>query len=215
MFSKLFGRRSAAEPRQLILFWMTGAARWRKALEDVTAVDRAARRIAVVHFDDSLAALERDLHDADIAAARLDAEMIRTGAIPSAIDVLPILRSADLRNHAGPGAPVDGAFLFILAELWPSGERDEAVREFARALAGGNATIRQHVSLDDRVMARFAGDATRQLLKKLGMNEDEAIEHPMLADAIRRAQQKIASAASGDGPAANADDWFARYAPNT
>lgn len=215
MFGTLFGKNRPRRPTETLIVWMTAEARWRRVMSELTEIRPGVRTIAVAHFDDSLASLEGDLEAAGVRTARLKAEMIRTGSIPGAVEVVPLLHSADLKSAAGPSSPVDGRFTFVLTDVWPSGERDAAVREFAAAIAGSRASLRQHISLDDAILSRFMGETTSDLLEKLGMDENEPIEHQMVANAVRRAQQKIASTATGDGPAASAEDWFTRYTGGT
>jgi preprotein translocase subunit SecA len=56
---------------------------------------------------------------------------------------------------------------------------------------GDNGSSRFFVGLDDDLMKMFAGNATMNILSKLGMKEGDAIEHPMLSKSIVRAQRKV------------------------
>ena len=47
------------------------------------------------------------------------------------------------------------------------------------------------VSLDDNLMRIFASDRVASMMKKLGMEEGEAIEHPWINKAIENAQRKV------------------------
>ncbi len=48
-----------------------------------------------------------------------------------------------------------------------------------------------YVSLEDDLMRLFGGEAMESLLERLGFSEDERLEHPMLSNAIERAQRKV------------------------
>jgi preprotein translocase subunit SecA len=56
---------------------------------------------------------------------------------------------------------------------------------------GDKGSSRFFVGLDDDLMKLFAGNATMNILSKLGMKEGDAIEHPMLSKSIVRAQRKV------------------------
>src|SRR5262249_15610233 len=58
---------------------------------------------------------------------------------------------------------------------------------------GGKAGVAFHVSLDDRLMRLFAGEWVRNLLRQLGMQEEEALDSGMVSRRLRRAQDKIAA----------------------
>ena len=48
-----------------------------------------------------------------------------------------------------------------------------------------------HVSLNDPLMAVFSGDRLLEMMNKMGVKEDEFIEHPMINKSIERAMEKI------------------------
>lgn len=56
---------------------------------------------------------------------------------------------------------------------------------------GDNGSSRFYLSLDDDLMRIFASDKVGSLMKKLGMEEGEAIEHPWVNRAIENAQRKV------------------------
>ena len=50
-----------------------------------------------------------------------------------------------------------------------------------------------YISLQDELMRIFGGDSIDGMLKKLGLNENESIDHPWINKAIERAQKKVES----------------------
>lgn len=56
---------------------------------------------------------------------------------------------------------------------------------------GDNGSSRFYLSLEDDLMRIFASDKVGSLMKKLGMEEGEAIEHPWVNRAIENAQRKV------------------------
>lgn len=65
-------------------------------------------------------------------------------------------------------------------------------------------------SLDEPLFNQFGGDRVIELMKKLGMKEDEMIEHPMITKAIENAQHKLAQKVTFENVATSAKEWFER-----
>lgn len=83
--------------------------------------------------------------------------------------------------------------LFVLGS-----ERHEARRIdnqlIGRAGRQGDLGASQfYLSFEDRLMKLFAPESVRNMLMKLGTNPDEAIEHPLISNSVRKAQGKIES----------------------
>ncbi|MBC7587761.1 MAG: hypothetical protein H7178_05310 [Chitinophagaceae bacterium] len=62
--------------------------------------------------------------------------------------------------------------------------------------------------LDEPFFQLFGSDKIVELLSKLGMNEDEAIEHPMITASIINAQKKLAKQVLIDYTARSQKDWM-------
>jgi preprotein translocase subunit SecA len=56
---------------------------------------------------------------------------------------------------------------------------------------GDAGSSRFYLSMDDSLMRIFASDRVSGMMKKLGMEEGEAIEHPWVSRAIENAQRKV------------------------
>ncbi len=56
---------------------------------------------------------------------------------------------------------------------------------------GDAGSSRFYLSMEDNLMRIFANDSVRGLMKRLGMEQGEAIEHRMVTNAIERAQRKV------------------------
>ena len=56
---------------------------------------------------------------------------------------------------------------------------------------GDAGSSRFYLSLEDSLMRIFASEKVSGLMKKLGMDEGEAIEHPWVSKAIENAQRKV------------------------
>ncbi|SFR62949.1 preprotein translocase subunit SecA [Thiomicrospira sp. ALE5] len=56
---------------------------------------------------------------------------------------------------------------------------------------GDPGSTRFYLSLDDDLMRRFASEKVKNMMRRLGMDEGEAIEHPMVSRSIERAQKQV------------------------
>jgi len=101
----------------------------------------------------------------------------------------------------------------IVAERHPLQAHDAAIAEFAQSLPC-RCRLVHHVSLEDPMMRMFAGEWVQNVLQRLGMNENEAIESRMVTRRIQAAAQKIESQAISDMPADSAEEWLERNCPD-
>jgi hypothetical protein len=65
-------------------------------------------------------------------------------------------------------------------------------------------------SLTEPIFNKFGGDQIIKLMQKLGMGENEAVEHKMISRSIAKAQQKLEKNMLVEQPANGAADWFLR-----
>jgi preprotein translocase subunit SecA len=56
---------------------------------------------------------------------------------------------------------------------------------------GDPGVTRFYLSLDDDLMRRFASEKVKNMMRRLGMKSDEAIEHNMVSKSIERAQKQV------------------------
>ncbi len=56
---------------------------------------------------------------------------------------------------------------------------------------GDPGETRFYLSLDDDLMRRFASERVKNMMRRMGMQSDEAIEHSMVTKAIERAQKQV------------------------
>lgn len=78
----------------------------------------------------------------------------------------------------------------IVGERHPLPKYDDLVMQFAESLPA-QVRLVTHISLDDAFMKAFAGEWLENVLKGLGMSDDEAIESQMVSRRIKAAQLKI------------------------
>src|SRR5690606_32206653 len=130
--------------------------------------------LLVAHFPDVFSRLEEIAHQ-------------QTWDVPC-----EVVSATNLNPHLASGLNLDESAVIdvIVAERHPLPSVDDQLQEFADELPC-RCRFSHHVSFDDAVMKAFAGDGVRDLLKQVGLKEDEAIESQMVSRRIRRAQKKI------------------------
>jgi hypothetical protein len=65
-------------------------------------------------------------------------------------------------------------------------------------------------SLDEPLFEQFGSERIIQIMKSLGMKEDEIIEHPMISKSIEQAQKKIEEKVSFEITTNSSKEWFER-----
>jgi hypothetical protein len=63
-------------------------------------------------------------------------------------------------------------------------------------------------SLDEPLFMHFGGERTIELMKKLGMQEDEPVGHAMITKSIQNAQSKLEKVVTVEHKASSAQEWF-------
>ncbi|HVS14536.1 MAG TPA: hypothetical protein VMV46_11475 [Thermoanaerobaculia bacterium] len=126
-------------------------------------------------------------------------------------DSIGVSLAAMLQPREPGAAGPPGTLQVMIAERHPLRARDEAVVSAASTL-GPAVEVEIHLALEDALFADL--DARLgALLERLGLEPDQPIEHAMVTSAVARAQAQIAAAASGDLPAASAEEWLRTNVP--
>jgi hypothetical protein len=212
--------------RRQVQVWLTQGAQLRSIVRDVQrALKENAAPFVIAHFPNTLQGtrtllegmqqpfevLMRPDHPGDWTRQLLDAPTNRVFLAESK-DV------PDAEEAAEPVRDESKTVSIIAIECHPLSARDEAIERFAAQLPC-RCRLQVHLSLDDAVMRTFAGEWVSDMLRNLGMKDDEAIESAMVMKRVRRAQRKIAGCQTGDAPAASADEWLRlncpQFAPKT
>jgi hypothetical protein len=108
-----------------------------------------------------------------------------------------LLRSREAVTAHLPGTTI------IFAEHYPL--REKEITLFQKL---GLQEVQIWSALDEPLFKHFGGDRIIQLMKQMGMKEDQAMEHTMISDAIRNAQQKIEKKVQVEQSAHSQKDWI-------
>jgi hypothetical protein len=93
----------------------------------------------------------------------------------------------------------------IMLEHHPLPAQEEAILK-----AEETASILVLMAMDEPLFTRFGGERLTSLMQKLGVGDDEVIEHSMISSSLRRAQEKLAEKAIVDFTAQSQEEWFRR-----
>lgn len=197
-FNVLFGGKKTTNCEVVAdKIWLTTDAKFAGLAKEVAerSNSETVAVLLVAHFPDLL--------------TRLDEVAAEPGAVPVKA-VLAGNLTPDLAAslNLDESATID----LIVAERHPLPSVDESLEEFAGAFPC-RCRLSHHLSLDDPVLKVFSGAWGKQLLGKLGMTEDEAIESSMISRRIKDAQRKIASQSQGNEPADSAAEWLQKNCP--
>jgi hypothetical protein len=179
--------------------WMTSLAKFAGLAKDVE--DRAQSGtvaiLLVAHVPDVLARLEE--------LANQLALSVPVKAVPAVNLDVDLATSLNLDKSA----IID----VIVGERHPLPSVDDRLEEFADELPC-RCRFSHHISLEDPVIKIFAGEWVGNVLRKLGISEDQAIESNMVSRRIRQAQQKIEGRAFGSSDANTAAEWLEKNCPD-
>lgn len=180
------------------VIWLNTSAKFKGIRQDVVAQRSLGVTgvLLVAHFDDVLEELFK------IAAEH-------SNNIPIKVSLAKDL-STDIVSEWS--ANTSATIAIVVGERHPLPKHDDEVQQFAESLPVQAILIR-HVSLEDALMKAFAGEWVKNLLGRLGMKEDEAIESDMVSRRIKAAQQKIEKEAFGDSDARSAAEWMNANVP--
>lgn len=125
------------------------------------------------------------------------------------LQILPaVLPKKEIRNIRQLATPQVDNRPVILLEHYPLFSREEQLMQHWKA-----AGIYVLNSLDEPLFSFFGGENITPLLQKMGMQENESIEHPMVSKALKNAQQKLDKLVITEHGAASQQEWFRRNIP--
>lgn len=97
----------------------------------------------------------------------------------------------------------------LFAEHYPLHSKEEELYEKLKL-----ESVTVYSALAEPLFKRFGADKIIQLMKQLGMKEDELIEHKMISKSIRNAQEKIEKKTVAEQTALSQMDWLEKNLPD-
>ncbi len=210
------GGRSTFEPEAVRVF-LTRTARWRALCAAVRAAQDAGERVLIVaHFPATLREAGAHLSSAGIDTLIRDRpltshEAAKRGESGSVLLVPVPALLADDEPLAADATDV-GPLSIYIPEMHPLRAAEDAVDAFAAAIPV-RVRMYSYVSLEDPLIERMCGPWMRDVLRKLGMQEQEEIQSALVARQIRQAQTKVSRQVESFEPADSAAEWVQRTLP--
>jgi len=119
-----------------------------------------------------------------------EAEIVAFAGQPGAVTIAT--------NMAGRGTDIKlGAGIKDMGGLYILGTERHEARRIDRQLRGRSGrqgdpgTTKFFISLEDDLMRLFGGDRVTAIMGRLGLEEGESIQHPMISKSVERAQKKV------------------------
>jgi len=119
-----------------------------------------------------------------------EADIVAFAGQPGAVTLATNMagRGTDIKLGAGV---VEKDGLYILGTGRHESRRIDRQLRGRSGRQGDPGTTKFFISLEDDLMRLFGGDRVTNIMGKLGMDEGEAIEHPMITKSVERAQKKV------------------------
>jgi preprotein translocase subunit SecA len=110
---------------------------------------------------------------------------------------------SDVLNYKQANAGNLNTSSLIFIEHYPLAAKEAELYE---RLYGKNISV--YSSLDEPFFRILGGENIAALLSRLGLNDDEAIGHPMITKSIQNAQEKLAKKVVTEHSASSMEEWF-------
>ena len=119
-----------------------------------------------------------------------EAEIIALAGQKNAVTIATNMAGRGTDIQLGEGVKELGGLKIIGTERHESRRIDNQLRGRA-GRQGDPGESRFFISMEDDLMRLFGSDKTKEMIEKMGIGEDEPIEHGMLAKAIESDQKKV------------------------
>ena len=196
-------------------FWMTDAACTAGFLNETsTLLNDGVGVFIVTHFADthkriSQSLLQRNVQTDLVSQVEdLMPAALRQDSAHSTVPMIPFPVIQLAAPFAPPTAKENIHCAVVVPEIYPTRQRDSLVQEFVESLPF-TVSLRYYVSMESPVMRRFGGKRIGSVMQRLGLSENEVVEHPWLTKSFQAAQERIARLVKDDRWAPSMEEWFA------
>jgi len=119
-----------------------------------------------------------------------EAEIVANAGLAGAVTIATNMAGRGTDIKLGPGVKEVGGLAIIGTERHEARRIDRQLRGRA-GRQGDPGMSKFYLSLEDDLMRLFGSDRVANIMTKLGAEEGEVIEHPMITRMIERAQKKV------------------------
>jgi len=121
-----------------------------------------------------------------------EAEIVAKAGQPGAVTIATNMAGRGTDIVLGTGVAEKGGLHVLGTERHESRRIDNQLRGRS-GRQGDRGSSQFYISLEDDLMRLFGGDLVASMMDRLGLDEDERIEHSLLSRAIENAQRKVES----------------------
>jgi preprotein translocase subunit SecA len=119
-----------------------------------------------------------------------EAEIVAFAGQPGAVTIATNMAGRGTDIKLGAGIREKGGLYILGTERHESRRIDRQLRGRS-GRQGDPGTSKFYISLEDDLMRLFSGDRVTSIMGRLGLEDGEAIQHPMITKSVERAQKKV------------------------
>ncbi|MCF8354802.1 MAG: preprotein translocase subunit SecA [Melioribacteraceae bacterium] len=119
-----------------------------------------------------------------------EAEIVGHAGQPGAVTIATNMAGRGTDIKLGAGVVGKGGLFILGTERHESRRIDRQLRGRA-GRQGDPGTTKFFISLEDDLMRLFGGDKVTNVMGRIGMEDGEAIQHPLITRSVERAQKKV------------------------
>jgi preprotein translocase subunit SecA len=119
-----------------------------------------------------------------------EAEIVAFAGQPGAVTIATNMAGRGTDIKLGAGVKDVGGLYILGTERHESRRIDRQLRGRS-GRQGDPGTSKFFISLEDDLMRLFGGDRITNVMGRLGMEDGEAIQHPLISKSVERAQKKV------------------------
>lgn len=158
-------------------------------------------------FKDSLKKLESILDEQNLPLVDLERSQSSSSII--SVQASELEHSMRLQNSLKEFLNKGNCTLLFL-EHYPLYSKEQLVLERIASLVDSKLNACFHVSLNEPIMKSFGSSSILQLMKSMGVKEEESMQHSSIDSALSTAQKKLEKKALGDSRSDSIEEWFKR-----
>ncbi len=177
-----------------------------------SCVQRKQHVLLLAHFPATIEQIERSLDEADIQYEIIARQILAdqfNAAIAQSDPIVWLTLPDVLIDSIQPRElnSQDSSLAVIVTERHPLVERDQRIERFARSLRG-RIELGYFLSLEDPVIRQVVNPRSIELLKQLGLGQNDLISSHMTSRIVERMLRRISEQVSNEQPADSPEQWF-------
>ncbi|HWP81063.1 MAG TPA: preprotein translocase subunit SecA [Bacteroidota bacterium] len=119
-----------------------------------------------------------------------EAEIVAHAGLPGVVTIATNMAGRGTDIKLGPGVKEAGGLHIVGTERHESRRIDRQLRGRA-GRQGDPGSSRFFLSLEDDLMRLFGSERIARIMERMGLQEGEVIQHPMITRSVERAQKKV------------------------